>query len=54
MNFSSALGTKIVGKNTEQVLLLFTNDASVQEIAPEPYLRLIFHQKRDLIQVTLE
>lgn len=37
--------TKIVGKNTEQVLLLFTNDASVQEIAPEPYLRLIFHQK---------
>ena len=37
--------TKIVGRNTEQVLLLFTNDASVQEIAPEPYLRLIFHQK---------
>ena len=37
--------TKIVGRNTEQVLLLFTNDASVQEIGPEPYLRLIFHQK---------
>ena len=37
--------TKIVGRNTEQVLLLFTNDASVQEIATEPYLRLIFHQK---------
>ena len=37
--------TKIVGRNTEQVLLLFTNDASVQEIAPEPYLRLIYHQK---------
>ena len=37
--------TKIVGRNTEQVLLLFTNDASVQGIATEPYLRLIFHQK---------
>ena len=37
--------TKIVGRNTEQILLLFTNDASVQEIKPEPYLRLMYHQK---------
>lgn len=37
--------TKIVGRNTEQVLLLFTNDASVQEVALEPYLRLVYHQK---------
>ena len=37
--------TKIVGRNTEQVLLLFTNDASIQEVSAEPYLRLVYHQK---------
>ena len=37
--------TKIVGRNTEQVLLLLTDDASVEESATDPYLKLIYQQK---------
>ena len=34
----------MVGRNTEQVLLLFTNDSSVQESATHPYMKLFYDQ----------
>ena len=37
--------TKLVGRNTEQVLLLFANDASVDESSTDPYLKLFYNQK---------
>ena len=37
--------TKMVGRNTEQVLLLFTNDSSVQESATHPYMKLFYNQQ---------
>ena len=35
----------MVGRNTEQVLLLFTNDSSVQESATHPYMKLFYNQQ---------
>jgi len=37
--------TKIVGMNTEQVLLFFDANASVQESNSDPYLKLVYKQK---------
>ena len=35
----------MVGRNTEQVLLLITNDSSVQESATHPYMKLFYNQQ---------
>ena len=37
--------TSIVGKNTEQVLLLFVADSSVEQSIGNPYMKLFFKQK---------
>jgi exosortase family protein XrtF len=37
--------TKIVGINTEQVLLVFDADASVQESSSNPYMKLFYNNK---------
>lgn len=37
--------TKMVSKNTQQVLQLFTNDSSIEESVEHPYMRLFYKQK---------
>ena len=37
--------TKMVAQHTEQVLHLFANDVVIQENKPEPYIKIIYHQK---------
>jgi exosortase family protein XrtF len=37
--------TKTVGLNTEQVLLVFVDNASVQESSSNPYMKLFYNQK---------
>lgn len=37
--------TKMVGRNTEQVLLFFVGDASIEESATNPYMKLFYNGK---------
>jgi len=37
--------TKMVGKNTEQVLLLFVDDAAIEESTAHPYMKLFYNTK---------
>jgi len=37
--------TKTVAQHTEKVLHLFTNDIAIQENKPEPFIKLLYHQK---------
>lgn len=37
--------TRMVGENTEQVLLLFTDGSSIEESTTQPYMKLFFNEK---------
>lgn len=37
--------TKCVAQHTEQFLHLFVDDVSIEENKPEPYIKLLYHQK---------
>ena len=37
--------TRMVSKNTQQVLQLFTNDSSIEESVEHPYMKLFYKQK---------